>query len=56
MRVTVIGQKPGGPVLQRTASPVEFFEGWGPWALYLWQNARRETLLIEGHKIRVVVR
>lgn len=55
MNVTVIGQKGDGPVRQRTVTPLEFFEGWGPFAAMLWQHARAQTLVIDDHKIRVVL-
>jgi hypothetical protein len=53
--ITVIGQKGTGPVLRRTVTPDEFFDGWGPWAGVLLLNAQHTTLVIEGHRIRLVV-
>jgi hypothetical protein len=54
--ITVIGQKGDGPVLQRTVTLLEFIEGWGPYAMLLWNQAQDKTIVIDGHKIRVIVR
>lgn len=55
MRLRVIGEKPDGRVYDRTVTPREFVEGWGPYAEFLWLFARTQTVVIEGHKVRVVV-
>jgi hypothetical protein len=54
MRLRVIGQAPGGPVLARDVTPEEFVAGWGLYAAYLLNNAVRQTLVKEGHRILVV--
>lgn len=52
----MVGQKPNGPVVQRTVRPREFFDGWGPlWGRFLWANARDKTIEVDGHRVRVVV-
>jgi hypothetical protein len=54
--VTVVGQKPNGVVVQRTVTPREFFEAWGPlWAKFLWQHGRDKTITVDGHVVRVVL-
>lgn len=55
MNVTVVGQKGNGPVLRRTVTPTEFYEAWGPYANFLWRNARRQTVVIDGHRVRVIL-
>ena len=55
MRITVVGQRGNGPVLQRTVTLRGFIDGWGRFAPFLWDNARHQTLVIEGHKMRVIV-
>jgi hypothetical protein len=55
VRVTVVGQKGDGPVLQRTVTVREFFAAFGPYAKPLWDVARAQTVVIEGHLIRLVV-
>lgn len=44
--ITVFGQKGRGRVRQRTVTPREFFDAWGPFAMLLWKQA---------HKVRLVV-
>jgi hypothetical protein len=55
VRITVIGQRGDGPVLQRTVTPREFIEAWGPWAKFLWRHARRTTVELDGCLVRVVI-
>lgn len=55
MRITVVGQAPGGSVMTRTVTLREFFEGWGPYAPLLWSHARDQDIYIDGHRMRVIV-
>jgi hypothetical protein len=56
VKVTVIGQKPNGRVVKRTVTPIVFMEAWGPvWGPFLWDNARDKDIIVDGHRIRVVL-
>lgn len=55
LTVTVVGQRGNGPAMKRTVTLDEFVEAWGPYAAWLWDNARAQTVVVGDRRVRIVV-